>query len=44
MGVSDDESMTELKRKMRIAYVFAFIAMATFLAAASVSAMSAAIR
>ena len=44
MGVSDDESMTELKRKMRIAYVFALVAMAAFLVAASVSAMSAAIR
>jgi hypothetical protein len=44
MVASDDEFQTEPKRKMRIAYIFAFIAMATFLMGASMTALSAAIR
>jgi len=44
MADSDDDLLTESKRKMRITYVFAAIALAMFLLAASVTAMSAAIR
>jgi len=44
MADSDDEYLTEPKRKMRIAYVCAVIAMAIFTIAATVTALSATAR
>jgi hypothetical protein len=44
MADSDDGFQTESKRKMRIAYVFAAIALAMFILATTMTALSAAIR
>ena len=38
---SDNDLLTETKRKMRITYVFAAVALAMFFMAATVTAMSA---